>query len=76
MDRDVICVNRELPVMQVGDIIALRDAGAYGFCHTSQFNTRERPAEVLIHKNAAYLIRQRESLTEFDRLVDVPDYLS
>jgi len=75
MDMDVICIDQELPVLYVGDIILLRDAGAYGFCHSSQFNTRERPAEVLLNKNKSYLIRQRESITEFDRLVDVPGYL-
>jgi len=75
MDRDVICKDQELPVCHVGDIIMLQDAGAYGYCHSSQFNTRERPAEVLLHKNKSHLIRKREDLSEFDRLINVPDHL-
>jgi diaminopimelate decarboxylase len=49
-----------------GDVLAFCNAGAYGFTMSSNYNSRYRPAEVLIHKGKAHLIRKRE---EFDDLV-------
>lgn len=49
---------------QQGDILAVFHAGAYGFAMSSNYNTRVRPAEVMVDGDAAYLIRQREQLDE------------
>ena len=73
---DVIAKDVILPVMNVGDIIIIHDVGAYGFCHSNQFNTRRRPAEVLVIKRNHYLIREREEINEFDRLVKIPPPLN
>jgi len=43
-----------------GDIIALKNAGAYGFSMSSNYNSRFRPAEVLILNGKDFLIRKRE----------------
>jgi len=44
-----------------GDLVALLDAGAYGFCMSSQYLARPRCAEVLVHEGKAELIRKRET---------------
>ncbi|MEJ6950791.1 diaminopimelate decarboxylase [Natronospora cellulosivora (SeqCode)] len=59
---DLIAKERELPKINQGDIIAVMDAGAYGFVMSSNYNCRLRPAEVLIKENDKdILIRKRES---------------
>ncbi|MFW5981506.1 MAG: diaminopimelate decarboxylase, partial [bacterium] len=45
---DLIAKERELPIIEQGDIIAVQDAGAYGFVMASNYNCRLKPAEVLI----------------------------
>lgn len=62
---DAIAKDRRLPVMQEGDIVAVLDAGAYGFVMASNYNNRLRPAEVLIDKDGNHrLIRKRETLDD------------
>jgi len=51
--------------MQEDDIVAVLDAGAYGFVMASNYNNRLRPAEVLIDKDGNHrLIRKRETLDD------------
>jgi diaminopimelate decarboxylase len=50
-----------------GDVLALRDAGAYGFAMASNYNFRLRPAEVLVEGGAARLIRRREKYEDLIR---------
>jgi len=62
---DYIAKNRLLPVLQVGDIIAVQDAGAYGYSMSSHYNLRPRPAEVLITQDGAIKqIRRRDSVED------------
>lgn len=61
---DFFARDRELPKLKRGDAIALLDAGAYGLTLSSNYNTRVRPAEVLIEKGKAKLIRRRETLDD------------
>ncbi|MBP9840817.1 MAG: diaminopimelate decarboxylase [Simkaniaceae bacterium] len=66
-NTDVIAQGRFLPKeIKVGDLLSIGVVGAYGFCMSSQYNTRPRAAEVLIRKGIPYLIRERET---FDDLV-------
>ncbi len=60
---DFLAKNRELAV-HAGDLLAVRSAGAYGFSMSSNYNSRPRPAEVLVDRDKAYLIRRRERLDE------------
>lgn len=48
--------------VKYGDILVIKDAGAYGFSMSSQYNSRPRPAEVMIDGKKAVLIRERETL--------------
>lgn len=58
--RDYLGKNCQLPALQLGDILAILDTGAYGYAMSSHFLHRPRPAEVLLEKNQHRLIRQRE----------------
>ena len=59
---DIFARDRMLPVVEKGDIIALLDAGAYGFSMSSQYNGRPRCAEVLVREGQADIIRAREDV--------------
>ncbi|HOV70090.1 MAG TPA: diaminopimelate decarboxylase, partial [Clostridia bacterium] len=62
---DVLAKDRELPVMREGDIIAVTDAGAYGYSMSSNYNSRLRPAEVLLTRwGEVKLIRRRDRLED------------
>lgn len=67
-ETDTFGENRRIPEIREDDILAFRNAGAYGFTMSSNYNSRPRPAEVLIWKNEAFLIRSRETLDDLIRL--------
>ncbi len=60
---DFLGKNRELAI-QPGDLLAICTAGAYGFSMSSSYNSRPRPAEVLVDKDKMILIRKRETIQE------------
>jgi diaminopimelate decarboxylase len=64
---DFLARDRELPVPEPGDLIAVFDTGAYGFCMSSNYNLRPRPAEVLGRDGNLRLIRRRESFEDLVR---------
>lgn len=57
---DVFCKDRALPEMLRGDRVAIFSAGAYGFSMSSNYNSRPRPAEVLVDGKHWSIIRRRE----------------
>lgn len=63
-NTDVLAKDRMLPVIERGDLIAILNAGAYGFSMSSNYNTRPRAAEVLISGGKDSLIREREDITD------------
>jgi diaminopimelate decarboxylase len=64
---DFLARDRELPVVQPGDHLAVMSAGAYGFSMASNYNSRPRPAEVLVKGGAFRLVRQRETWEDLIR---------
>jgi len=50
--------------VQAGGLLAIMSAGAYGMAMSSNYNTRPRPAEVLVDGNNAMLIRERETVEQ------------
>ena len=58
--RDYLGKNCQLPALQIGDILAILDVGAYGYAMSSHFLHRPLPAEVLLGEKKHRLIRQRE----------------
>jgi diaminopimelate decarboxylase len=63
-ETDTFGSDRHLNEVREGDIIAFRNAGAYGFSMASNYNSRPRPAEVLIINGEAKLIREREKFED------------
>jgi diaminopimelate decarboxylase len=58
---DFLALDRTLPAVGEGDLLAVMSAGAYGFSMSSQYNSRPRAAEVLVDGARATLIRRRET---------------
>jgi len=63
-ETDTFAWDRELPEVHAGDILMFKNAGAYGFEMSSRFNSRTRPAEVIVAKGEMKLIRRRETLDD------------
>ena len=61
---DFFARDREIEQLRANDLVALLDAGAYGMSLSSHYNTRVRPAEVLIEGDKPRLIRRRETLDD------------
>ncbi len=58
---DFFAQNRELPLLQEGDHIALLSAGAYGFVMASNYNSRAFPAEVMVSGSTHKVVRKRQN---------------
>jgi diaminopimelate decarboxylase len=65
-ETDTFAWDRVLPEVREGDYLVFHNAGAYGFEMSSNFNSRLKPAEVMVIKGEAKLIRKRE---DFDDLI-------
>lgn len=63
-ETDTFANNRRINEISEGDILAFKNAGAYCFTMSSNYNSRYRPAEVLWHNNQAHLIRKRETFDD------------
>ena len=61
---DVIARDRMLTPLQVGDLVAIRDAGAYGSAMASNYNRHPLPAEVLVDNGQWRIIRRRQSIDD------------
>ncbi|MFM2060373.1 MAG: diaminopimelate decarboxylase [Cyanobacteriota bacterium] len=59
--RDYLGKNCQLPALEIGDMIAILDVGAYGYAMSSHFLHRPKPAEVLLENGCHRLIRKREN---------------
>ncbi len=66
-ETDTFGWNRKISEINEGDFLMFRNAGAYCFSMSSNYNSRYRPAEVLVHKGKDYLIRKRETLEDILR---------
>lgn len=67
-ETDTFAWDRKLNEVREGDILAFRNAGAYGFEMSSNFNSRFKPAEVMLKDDKLFLIRKRQQLS--DLLID------
>jgi diaminopimelate decarboxylase len=65
---DFIARDREMRAVAEGDLLAVLDTGAYGMVLSSNYNTRPRPAEVLVDGKSVKLVRRRESINDLLRL--------
>src|SRR5699024_7105109 len=65
---DVLCTDRPLGVPERGDVVAIGNAGAYGYEMASTYNSRPRPAEVVLSDGTSRVARRRETLADLTRL--------
>jgi diaminopimelate decarboxylase len=63
------CFVQDWPLGEVssGDLLVLWGAGAYGFAQASNYNSRPRPAEVIVDGRRSRMVRRRESLVDLVR---------
>ncbi len=66
-ETDTLGVDRKLNEVREGDLLAIKNAGAYGYSMASNYNSRFRPAEVLIWSGKAQLIRKRDTMDDLLR---------
>ncbi|UCE94108.1 MAG: diaminopimelate decarboxylase [Flavobacteriaceae bacterium] len=63
-ETDTFGTNRQISEIKEGDILSFKNAGAYCYSMASNYNSRYRPAEVLVFKGKDYLIRERETIED------------
>lgn len=72
---DFLAKDREVADVQSGDLLCVKSAGAYGFSMSSNYNTRPRAAEILVHGKTADVIRERETVEELLAKERLPEFL-
>jgi diaminopimelate decarboxylase len=72
-ETDTFGWDRKLSEVKEGDILAIRNAGAYGFSMSNNYNSRPRPAEILVYNGKDMLIRKAETLDDLTRNVVMVD---
>ena len=72
---DYLARDRDLPDAAEGDLLVLMGAGAYGFSMASNYNSRPRPAEVLVRGDHWAVVRERESYADLVKGELIPAYL-
>ena len=63
-ETDTFAWDRKLNEVREGDVLAILNAGAYGYAMSNNYNSRPRPAEILVSGVQARLIRRRETLED------------
>ncbi|MCE7861971.1 MAG: diaminopimelate decarboxylase [Bacteroidetes bacterium CHB5] len=66
-ETDTLGADRKLNEVREGDLLVFKNAGAYGYSMASNYNSRLRPAEVLVVNSEAKLIRRRDTLEDLLR---------
>ncbi|HCC53432.1 MAG TPA: diaminopimelate decarboxylase [Desulfobulbaceae bacterium] len=72
---DFLARDRPMPKVAAGDLLAVMSAGAYGFSMSSNYNSRPRVAEVLVHGEGFHLIRDRETNDILIQGEIIPEFL-
>jgi diaminopimelate decarboxylase len=72
---DFLAKDRLMPAFEPGELVAVMSAGAYGFTMSSNYNSRPRVPEILVHKNEFYVIRERETYEDITRGENIPGFL-
>src|SRR5205807_8440652 len=72
---DFFALDREMPELREGDLLAIMSAGAYGFVMASNYNSRPLPAEALVRGDKATLIRKRQTWEDLVRGELAPTWL-
>ncbi len=72
---DFLAQDRRLPLVKPGELLAVMSAGAYGFVMASNYNSRPRPPEVLVHGDQFFVVRRRENYARLVAGERIPEFL-
>ena len=72
---DLFARDRPMPDVEEGDLLAILNAGAYGFTMSSNYNSRPKASEVLVKDGECFLTRERETFEDLFNKQIIPDYL-
>ncbi len=73
---DFLAKDREVEIVEPGELLAVMSAGAYGFTMASNYNSRPRVAEVMVKEDRFYVVRERESFEDLIRGEHIPDFMA
>jgi diaminopimelate decarboxylase len=69
---DFFALDRQMPKVKAGDLLAVLSAGAYSFSMSSNYNSRGRAAEVMVYGKKSALVRRRETWNDLIRSEQIP----
>jgi diaminopimelate decarboxylase len=69
---DLFARDRPMPELEEGDVLAIFNAGAYGFSMSSHYNSRPKPMEILVNNGKSEVIRERESFADILERQNIP----
>lgn len=72
---DVFARKRKMPVLEKGDLVAILNAGAYGYTMASNYNMLPRPKEIMVKGNKHEVVRHEDSFDEMLKNSSVPDWI-
>jgi diaminopimelate decarboxylase len=72
---DFLAKDRDIPRVEVGDLLAVMSAGAYGFTMSSNYNSRPRVPEVMVKGDQFHVVRARESYDDLIKGESIPPFL-
>jgi diaminopimelate decarboxylase len=72
-DGGFVC-TRSLPAAEIGDLLVIENAGAYGFAMGSNYNSKPLAAEVMIHQGQARVVRERQTFDDLVRGESIPSW--
>ena len=72
---DLFARDRPVPLIEEGDILAILNAGAYGFTMASNYNTRPLPAEILVKNGESFVVREAQTYEDIFLKQSVPEHL-
>jgi diaminopimelate decarboxylase len=72
---DFLAKDRDVETLEPGELLAIMSSGAYGFCMSSNYNSRPRVAEVMVKGEQYDIIRSRETYEDLVKGERIPDYL-
>jgi diaminopimelate decarboxylase len=72
---DFLAKDRRLPKAEIGELLGVMSAGAYGFTMSSNYNSRTRVPEVLVDKDRFYVVRKREEYADLIHGESIPEIL-
>jgi diaminopimelate decarboxylase len=72
---DFLAKDRNIALAEVGDLLAVMSAGAYGFTMSSNYNSRPRVPEIMVRESQFHVVRARESYEDLTRGESIPPFL-